>query len=80
MVYCCSLLDLTDSQAGNKTKGITGMTREEIVEPFNLSFASDDPAKGGCVTVPPCPDPCKPPSQEHAGELSERVSFVPYNL
>jgi hypothetical protein len=36
------------------------MPKAQIVAPFEQSFASADPAQGGCPEVPPCPPPCKP--------------------
>lgn len=39
----------------------SAMTAAEIVAPFVTSFKTDDPTKGGCPTIPPCPHPCKPP-------------------
>ena len=61
MTSTCWIQCLFETLAGNATKGIAPMTKEQVVAPFLQSFASDDPAKGGCVEVPPCPAPCKPP-------------------
>eukprot|EP01065_Artemidia_motanka_P043694 TRINITY_DN6096_c1_g1_i1.p1 TRINITY_DN6096_c1_g1~~TRINITY_DN6096_c1_g1_i1.p1 ORF type:complete len:418 (+),score=120.14 TRINITY_DN6096_c1_g1_i1:55-1254(+) len=41
---------------GNSTVG--GVTRQEIVDEFQGSFANV--AEGGCPVVPPCPEPCLP--------------------
>ena len=38
-----------------------GMSKEDIVAPFEQAFASDWPSEGGCEEVPPCPPPCNPP-------------------
>jgi hypothetical protein len=38
------------------------MSREEVLAPFEASFATDDPSQGGCPTIPACPPPCKPPT------------------
>ena len=50
-----------DTLVGNSDQNVTGMTRDEILEPFSLAFASTDPKKGGCPEVPDCPPPCNPP-------------------
>lgn len=44
------------------------MTDTEILAPFEASFATDDPSKGGCPTIPACPAPCHPPTEMPALE------------
>lgn len=46
---------------------VRSMTPDEIVAPFLRSFATDDPAQGGCPEVPPCPPPCVPPATSGLG-------------
>ena len=31
---------------------VMSMSREEVLAPFHTAFASSDPARGGCPTVP----------------------------
>ena len=64
-----------ETLAGNETKGVKGMTREQIIQPFIDSFASSDPAKGGCVDVPPCPKPCHPPTDTAPVTGARRIAF-----
>lgn len=42
-----------------------GMKPEEFVDPFELAFSQDDPAKGGCASLKPAPcqgEQCGPPT------------------
>ena len=38
---------------GNTTAGLAPMPLAEIIRPFELAFASADPAKGGCPDLRP---------------------------
>ena len=41
-----------DTMVGNTTLKVPAMPPANIVKPFVASFASDDPTKGGCPTIP----------------------------
>jgi|EP01046_Picozoa_sp_COSAG06_P025692 hypothetical protein len=53
--YFCSRTDNT--LLGNKTLGYEPMSKEEILSPFVRSFATDEPAEGGCVDWHPPAQP-----------------------
>lgn len=69
----CFLTCLFDTILGNATTGLKGMTRDEIVKPFEKAFSSAVPAEGGCSSVkpeppaPPHPHPPSPPSYKCDG-------------
>lgn len=77
----CFLTCLFDTILGNATTGLKGMTRDEIVKPFEKAFSSAVPAEGGCSSVkpeppaPPHPHPPSPPSYKCDGVgVSTRAS------
>ena len=51
----CWTLCFFNTFLGNSTLGLEAMSRDALVAAWDKSFASDDPAQGGCPSVPVTP-------------------------
>lgn len=69
MSSTCWINCLFDVITGNG-QSQPAMSETEILAPFEASFATDDPAQGGCPTIPACPAPCHPPTVAAGDEVS----------
>lgn len=48
----CYLHCFFDTMVGNSSAGVPKMKGADVLAPFVASFASEDPSKGGCPTIP----------------------------
>eukprot|EP00425_Heterocapsa_triquetra_P028155 CAMPEP_0195118686 /NCGR_PEP_ID=MMETSP0448-20130528/117615_1 /TAXON_ID=66468 /ORGANISM="Heterocapsa triquestra, Strain CCMP 448" /LENGTH=397 /DNA_ID=CAMNT_0040155965 /DNA_START=116 /DNA_END=1309 /DNA_ORIENTATION=- len=73
----CWIKCFFDIIVGNN--GHPGVTRPEVLEPFERAFLPM--ADGGCPDVPPCTEPCLPPCWAvPKGEPCNQTSALPFGL